>query len=95
LRLEEPGVCGEHLEIIFDPKGFALKARPGAATQVNDVPVSEVVLRNGDVISAGSARFRFGLSVAAQRDHRKVEWLLWIGLAVLCAAQVGLLCLLR
>jgi pSer/pThr/pTyr-binding forkhead associated (FHA) protein len=90
-RFEEEGVWDRHLEISYhSPEGFSLKTAPDAIACVNGERVNIVRLRPGDLVEVGSVRLRFWLSPARQRRLRFVEALTWIGLALLCAAQVGL-----
>jgi len=58
---------------------------------VNGQRVQEAVLRNGDLIEAGSVKMRFGLSPAPQHSLRLREGLTWFALAVLCLGQVALI----
>jgi pSer/pThr/pTyr-binding forkhead associated (FHA) protein len=94
LRLEEPGVLDEHLEILWNGSNLVVKTCHGALALVNSHPVTETALRSGDVITAGETRFLFHLSPVVQGNHLFVERVLWGGLAALCVTQVCLLFLL-
>ncbi|PYK99088.1 MAG: hypothetical protein DME19_09970 [Verrucomicrobia bacterium] len=92
LRLEEPGVWDRHLELDLQmPVGFVLKVHPHAKATVNDQPVQQALLRNGDLIGIGAARIRFGLSETRQWDLRTREFLTWAAFAALGAGQGALI----
>jgi pSer/pThr/pTyr-binding forkhead associated (FHA) protein len=91
LVLEEPGVWDDHFQIVFSPEGLILKTHPQALVMVNDQTVSEIRLRNGDLISIGPLKLRFGFAPVRQGNQKLVEWLTWIGLAALCFGQVALI----
>lgn len=89
--LEEPGVWNDHLELRFDPqRGIIAFARPEAPVRINDEPVQEAVLRNGDVLQVGGVRLRFGLSEVRPRLFRVREALVWGALVLVTAAQIAL-----
>src|SRR5256885_2853798 len=51
LRLEEEGVWERHLERDLQmPEGFVLIVNPKARATVNDQPVQQALLRNGDLL---------------------------------------------
>lgn len=78
LQLEEPGVWDEHLEVTFDrAEGFGLTAHAQALVTVNQQPVQQVRLRNGDTIEAGAVRLRFWLGETRQRGLGLREWMVW------------------
>lgn len=92
LVIEEPGVWDRHAE-------FALRAGEGvmvstvgdASIVVNGQPVRQAVLRNGDLLEAGSVKLRFGLAPTQQHGLRLREAMTWIGLALVCLGQVALI----
>ena len=90
LLLEEPGVYDSHCEIRVEATGFALKASPNASLTINGVDVQEAILRNNDIIAIGLLKMRFGLTPVQQRSPAVRETLTWIGLGILCLAQVAL-----
>ena len=92
LRLEEKGVWERHVELeLRMPEGFVLKVHPHAKATVNDQPVQQALLRNGDLIGIGAARIRFGLSETRQWDLRTREFLTWAAFAALGAGQGALI----
>ena len=92
LRLEEPGVWERHLEIQFrGGEGFAFSSQNAALTLVNGVAVETGILRNGDVIEAGSVQLRFWLARSEQKSLRLREWLTWASLFFLSAIQIALI----
>ena len=48
-------------------QGFTLTTAPNALASVNSQPVQTAVLRNGDIITLGSAKLQFWLGAARQR----------------------------
>ena len=92
LVLPDPGVWEQHAT--FSPRpgqGVVISAAKDTFVAVNGQRVQEAVLRNGDLIEAGSVKMRFGLSPAPQRSLRLRETLTWFALAVLCLGQVALI----
>lgn len=96
LRLDAPGVWERHLELAFAlEEGIVAHARTGGLAAVAGSAFERRVLRNGDVLELGAIKIRFSLSAAAQRDFRPREWLTWLVLGGLIAAQVWLIWWLR
>ena len=74
LQLADDGVWDRHLVLEFQKKeGFKLAASANALATVNGEPVLEKILRNGDIITIGSARLQFWLAAAQQRGLRLRE----------------------
>ena len=94
LVLEEPGVWDEHFRILLRCDGLILKTTPLAPVLVNDQPLTETSLRNGDLITIGLLKIRFGFTPVRQKNQKLVEWLTWIGLAFLYCGQIALIWLL-
>ena len=87
LRLEDAGVWEQHFCLHFKPaEGFLLKSEPNALVQVNGLPVSETLLRNGDTLDIGAARIQFWLGSVRQSSPGLREALSWalILAAVIC-----------
>jgi len=92
LQLEDEGVWDRHLELEFSgQKGFTLLTATNALAAVNNEPVQTVMLRNGDVITIGSARLQFWLVAARQRSLRLREAFVWILLVAVTAVQFALI----
>ncbi len=91
LRLDDPGVWEQHLEVDFERTGFSFSARGEALALVNGERVESGYLRNGDVIDLGSARLQFWLARTRQESLRWRETLTWIGLLAILAGQAGLI----
>jgi hypothetical protein len=90
VSLPEEGVWDEHFRLDFDPaRGIVLNALPQAMTLVNQQPVEQAVLRNGDVLEAGSVRMQFWLSETHQAGMGVREWLTWIAVAILSLGQIA------
>ena len=78
LQLEDDGVWNEHFQVALHPvDGFVLSVHPGAIVMVNQTPASTTRLRNGDLVTAGSAQLCFRLKETRQRGLRLREWFVW------------------
>ena len=92
LQLEEDGVWDQHLRLDFSPgEGFMLNTQPGALVFVNGQAIDQALLRNGDVIEAGSVKMQFWLGEVRQGGIRFREALTWAGIAIVTLGQVGLI----
>jgi predicted component of type VI protein secretion system len=91
LQLDDGGVWDRHLAIEFQTGGFNLAVEPNALVAVNGAPFQNQILRNGDIITLGSAKLQFWLAAARQRDLRPRELFVWTLVAVVTAAQVALI----
>jgi len=93
LSLADDGVWDSHFEVtVGSREGCCISARPECLTLINGhVFESPHRLRNGDVIEAGSVKLRFVLSPTRQGTLALREILLWVGIALLCAAQLTLI----
>jgi len=72
-------------------KGFTLATAPNALAAVNGEPVQTAILRNGDIITVGSAKFQFWLAAARQRGPHLREAFVWALLVAVTAAQFALI----
>ena len=92
LKVDEPGVWERHLVLAFNPAtGFRLQTEPNALARVNGESVSEVVLRNGDMIELGAVRIQFWLSPVRQRRLFVQQALSWGILLGCMLGELGLL----
>ena len=92
LQIEEDGVWDEHLRVELKPgEGFIVSAQPGAILSVNQSPVETVRLRNGDIITAGSARIAFRLSQTTQRGLKLREAFVWLIIAGITVGQLAMI----
>ena len=92
LQLDDPGVWDRHARVDFKAgEGFALVAVGDALITVNNQPVRETVLHNGDHVSLGSVRLSFWLAETRQRGLRFRESLVWACALGVTLVQVGLL----
>ena len=74
----EPGVWDVHGKIEQDSDGWFTVAPQGAATlSVNDQPVLQHRLRQGDVLTLGSAKLQFSVGAAPQKSLRFHEGSAW------------------
>ena len=88
LKLEDDGVWDRHLVLEFQKKeGFKLATSANALVTVNGEPVQEKILRNGDIITVGSAKLQFWLAAAQQRGLRARENFFWALLAFITLGQ--------
>jgi pSer/pThr/pTyr-binding forkhead associated (FHA) protein len=92
LQLEDDGVWNQHLTLEFQPQsGFNLAASPNALATVNAAPVQNVILRNGDIIAAGSVKIQFWLAAARQKSLLVRESFVWALLLFVTLGQFVLL----
>jgi pSer/pThr/pTyr-binding forkhead associated (FHA) protein len=92
LRVPEPGVWDHHFRLERGKHhALTLHTEPGASTLVNGRPVDDTaVLRLGDVIEAGAAKFSWWLGPVRQRGLTLRETMTWVGLALLVVLQLWL-----
>jgi pSer/pThr/pTyr-binding forkhead associated (FHA) protein len=92
LQLDDDGVWDRHLTLDFDrQQGFTLVTGPDALAAVNGKPVQTALLRNGDIITIGSARLQFWMAAARQRSPHLREAFVWGLLAAVTAGQFVLI----
>ncbi|MFO1511618.1 MAG: FHA domain-containing protein [Verrucomicrobiota bacterium] len=92
LKLEDDGVWDDHFQLTLNPaEGFTLSAHPGAIVTVNQSAVQTARLRNGDLITAGSAKLCFRLDDNRQRGLRLREWFVWTLIVGVCLSQVAII----
>jgi pSer/pThr/pTyr-binding forkhead associated (FHA) protein len=92
LQLDDDGIWNQHLALEFDRlKGFTLATAPNALVTINGGTVQTAILRNGDIITLGSAKLQFWLAAARQRGLRLREAFVWALLAAVTAAQFALI----
>jgi hypothetical protein len=92
LQLEDDGVWNEHFQVALNPaEGFVLSVHPGALVTVNQTPTAAARLRNGDLITAGSAQLCFRLSETRQRGLRLREWFVWTLLLGVFLVEIALI----
>jgi pSer/pThr/pTyr-binding forkhead associated (FHA) protein len=92
LVVDDVGVWDSHLSLEFKkPDGFILKTAAEAFAAVNDEPQKEVRLRNGDIISFGSAKIQFWLAPPRQGGLHIREYIAWLLIAAVTAVQFFLI----
>ena len=92
LRLDDEGVWDKHLVLEVEKnEGFTLKTVSHAFVAVNEQPLASARLRNGDIISFGSAKIQFWLAAPRQRGLRLRELSVWLLLAAVTAFQFFLI----
>ncbi len=92
LCLDVAGIWDYHFMLEFKPdEGFTLQTFDEAFTAVNDAPQTAARLRNGDLISFGSAKIQFWLAAPRQRGLRVRELFVWALLAGVTGAQIALI----
>lgn len=88
LPLEDDGVWEQHLTLEFQKRnGFHLAAAPNAIATVNGQQVENTILRNGDIITLGSAKIQFWLAPAPQRGLGLRENMVWALLILVTISQ--------
>ena len=92
LRLEAAGVWDNHLTLEFQKaEGFVLRTAPEAFAAINEEQKQSARLRNGDIISFGSAKIQFWLAAPRQRGLRLSELSVWLLIAAITALQFVLI----
>jgi len=92
LCLDDSGVWDRHLTVEFKKtEGFFLQAAPEAFAAINQEPKQSARLRNGDIISFGSAKIQFWLAAPRQRGLQLREFSVWLLLAAVTAFQFVLI----
>jgi pSer/pThr/pTyr-binding forkhead associated (FHA) protein len=92
LQLDDDGIWDQHLTLEFNrQKGFTLATASNALAAINGDPVQTAILRNGDIITLGSAKLQFWLAAARQRGLRLHEAFVWTLLAIVTAGQFALI----
>ena len=93
LQLNDDGTWDQHLTLEFHRReGFRLTSTPNALVMINSKPVQTALLRNGDVITLGSAKLQFWLAAARQRGLRLREQFVWALLLAVVLCQFVLIC---
>jgi predicted component of type VI protein secretion system len=96
LCLDDEGVWEQHLALDFQKgEGFIMQTVSDAFAAINEQPQTLARLRNGDVISFGSAKIQFWLAPVAQRGLRIREIAAWLLLAIVTALQLVIILRLR
>ena len=92
LRLDDAGIWERHLTLVFRKKeGFLLETAAEALATVNGQLQESTRLRNGDIISIGSAKIQFWLAPLPLRGLGLRETLVWLLVAAVIASQLGLI----
>jgi hypothetical protein len=92
LSLDAAGIWDYHFMLdLRSEEGFTMQTFDEAFTAVNDQPQTSARLRNGDVISFGSAKLQFWLSAPKQRGLRLRELAVWMLILLVTVSQVGLI----
>jgi pSer/pThr/pTyr-binding forkhead associated (FHA) protein len=92
LCLDDAGIWERHLKLVFQKKeGFTLETAADALATVNGQPQKSTRLRNGDIISIGSAKIQFWLAPLPLRGLGLRETLVWLLVAAVIASQLGLI----
>jgi hypothetical protein len=92
LQLDDEGVWDQHLLLEFQkPEGFRLTISASALAIVNGEPAKNEILRNGDIITLGSAKLQFWLAAAQQRGLCLRESFVWALLLFVTLGQFVLI----
>jgi pSer/pThr/pTyr-binding forkhead associated (FHA) protein len=92
LQLDDAGVWDRHLALECQrSEGFKLVTAPDALSAVNDQPVQNARLRNGDIITVGSVKLQFWLAAVRQRGLRLRERFVWALLLLVTLGQFVLI----
>jgi hypothetical protein len=93
LSLDDDGIWDSHLslELQRDNQRFILAVAPNALVSVNNHPVENAPLRNGDIIGLGSVKLQFWLAAVQQRGLRLRELFVWGLIVLVTLAQFALI----
>jgi pSer/pThr/pTyr-binding forkhead associated (FHA) protein len=92
LQLNDDGMWDRHLTLEFHRReGFKLAAAQNALIMVNNQPVQTALLRNGDIVTLGSAKFQFWLAASRLRGLGLRERFVWVLLAAVVLCQFVLI----
>jgi pSer/pThr/pTyr-binding forkhead associated (FHA) protein len=92
LQLGDDGVWDQHLILEFQKQeGFKLATAANALATVNNEPVQNRILRNGDIITIGLVKIQFWLATARQHGLRLREGFIWALLIFVTVSQFALL----
>jgi pSer/pThr/pTyr-binding forkhead associated (FHA) protein len=92
LCLEAAGIWDHHFKLdLKRSQGFTLQTLDQALATVNDQPQAQTRLRNGDIISFGSAKVQFWLAAPAQRGLHLRETFVWLLLLLITLGQLLLI----
>jgi len=92
LQLDDEGVWDNHLVLeVQKTEGFTVKTVSDAFVAINEQPQTSARLRNGDILSFGSAKIQFWLTAPKQRGLRLRELSVWLLLAAITAFQLILI----
>lgn len=92
LILDDAGVWDNHLTLEFEKgNGFTLQTAPETFAAINEESKTSARLRNGDIVSFGSAKIQFWLAAPRQRGLRFRELSVWLLLAAVTAFQFFLI----
>lgn len=92
LQLTDDGTWDQHLTLEFHRReGFKLVVAQNALAMVNNQPVQTALLRNGDIITLGSAKFQFWLAASRLRGLWLRERFVWALLLAVVLCQFVLI----
>lgn len=78
MSLSFPGVWDLHAEIQTDAAGwFVIRPLGQSLVTINQLPIQDHRLRNGDVLGIGAVKLQFSLSNSPQRPLRCWEIAVW------------------
>jgi hypothetical protein len=92
LTMEDAGVWDNHLTLEFQKNsGFHLQTKAEAFAAINTESTQSARLRNGDIISFGSAKIQFWIAPPHQRGLHLRELSVWLLLTAVTAFQFFLI----
>ena len=92
LQMDDEGVWDNHMALeVQKNEGVTVKTVSDAFVAINDRPQTSARLRNGDILSFGSAKIQFWLAAPLQRSLRLRELSVWLLLAAITAFQLCLI----
>ena len=92
LCLDAAGIWDYHFMVdLRQREGFVVQTFDEAFATINDQPHTSAPLRNGDVISFGSAKIQFWLASPGQRGLRAREFFVWGLIILVTLGQLALI----
>lgn len=92
LRLQEPGIWEEHVELSQGADDSFQISRVGEGSLIlNGESRDDGRLVNGDTIELGATKLRFWLTPVRPRSQVAGDWMFWALVSTVLIAMVGLL----
>ena len=95
IRLNEPGVWGEHAEITLQAdNSFRIEKKGDGSLLLNGEPITDSELHTSDVLDLGGIKLRFRLSAVHPDAQSHGDWIFWGTIVLVVATMTALMILL-